>query len=84
MPLHSLTSPNPPLPKSFPFLKSLNWGVTISFLNNDLSITEKYSLLARLIISSSSFAGSCPMLWNKIDSEISKVTDESLKAKIQK
>ena len=23
------------------------------------------------------------MLWNKIDSEISKVTDESLKAKIQ-
>ena len=37
-----------------------------------------------IIISSSSFAGSCPMLWNKIDSEISKVTDESLKAKIQK
>tara|TARA_B100000941_G_scaffold224407_1_gene166634 strand:- start:470 stop:703 length:234 start_codon:yes stop_codon:yes gene_type:complete len=36
-----------------------------------------------IIISSSSFAGSCPMLWNKIDSEISKVTDESLKAKIQ-
>ena len=36
-----------------------------------------------IIISSSSFAGSCPMLWDKIDSEISKVTDESLKAKIQ-
>ena len=36
-----------------------------------------------ILFSTSSFAGSCPMLWNKVDSEISNVSDESLKAKIQ-
>ena len=36
-----------------------------------------------VLVSSYSFAGSCPMLWNNVDSEISNVSDESLKAKIQ-
>ena len=36
-----------------------------------------------VLVNSYSYAGSCPMLWNKVDSEISNVSDESLKAKIQ-
>ena len=36
-----------------------------------------------IIISSASFAGSCPMLWNKVDTEISNVSDDNLKAKVQ-
>ena len=35
------------------------------------------------IISSASFAGSCPMLWNKVDIELSNLNDDNLKAKIQ-
>ena len=37
-----------------------------------------------VITCTNSFAGSCPMLWNKVDSEISNVSDENLKVKIQK
>ena len=45
---------------------------------------KKYLLtMCFVLVSSHSFAGSCPMLWNKVDSEISNVSDESLKAKIQ-
>ena len=45
---------------------------------------KKYLLtICFLLVSSYSYAGSCPMLWNKVDSEISNVSDESLKAKIQ-
>ena len=44
---------------------------------------KKYLLsILLVIISTSSFAGSCPMLWNKVDSEVSNVSDDSLKAKI--
>ena len=35
------------------------------------------------IFSTQSLAGSCPMLWNKIDTGISSISDENLKAKIQ-
>ena len=45
---------------------------------------KKYLLtICFVLVISYSFAGSCPMLWNKVDSEISNVSDESLKAKIQ-
>tara|TARA_B100000161_G_scaffold258337_1_gene223164 strand:+ start:79 stop:312 length:234 start_codon:yes stop_codon:yes gene_type:complete len=37
-----------------------------------------------LLISNVVFAGSCPMLWSKIDSGINNVADEKLKVKIQK
>ena len=44
---------------------------------------KKYLLsILLVIISTSSFAGSCPMLWNKVDSEVSNVSDDSLKVKI--
>ena len=36
-----------------------------------------------LLISNVAFAGSCPMLWGKIDSSINNVEDEKLKVKIQ-
>ena len=36
-----------------------------------------------ILFSTSSFAGSCPMLWGKIDSGINNVADEELKVKIQ-
>ena len=36
-----------------------------------------------ILISNVAFAGSCPMLWGKIDSNINNVTDEDLKVKIQ-
>ena len=36
-----------------------------------------------LLISNVAFAGSCPMLWDKVDSGINNVTDEELKVKIQ-
>ena len=36
-----------------------------------------------LLISNVAFAGSCPMLWDKIDSSINSVADEELKVKIQ-
>ena len=36
-----------------------------------------------LLISNVAFAGSCPMLWGKIDSSINNVADEELKVKIQ-
>ncbi len=36
-----------------------------------------------LLISKVAFAGSCPMLWGKIDSSINNVADEELKVKIQ-
>ena len=36
-----------------------------------------------LLISNVAFAGSCPMLWGKIDSSINNVTDDELKVKIQ-
>ena len=45
---------------------------------------KKYLLIiCFILVSSKSFAGSCPMLWNKVDNKISNVSDESLKAKIQ-
>ena len=34
-------------------------------------------------ISNVAFAGSCPMLWGKIDSSINNVADKELKVKIQ-
>ena len=44
---------------------------------------KKYLLsILFVIISTSSFAGSCPMLWDKVDSKVSNVSDDSLKAKI--
>ena len=36
-----------------------------------------------LLISNVAFAGSCPMLWGKIDSNINNVVDNELKVKIQ-
>jgi len=36
-----------------------------------------------LLISNVAFAGSCPMLWGKIDSSINNVADKELKVKIQ-
>ncbi len=36
-----------------------------------------------LFISNVAFAGSCPMLWGKIDSSINNVANEELKVKIQ-
>ena len=36
-----------------------------------------------LLISNAALAGSCPMLWGKIDSSINNVADEDLKVKIQ-
>ena len=36
-----------------------------------------------LLISNAALAGSCPMLWGKIDSDIKNVADEELKVKIQ-
>ena len=36
-----------------------------------------------LLISNVAFAGSCPMLWGKIDTSINNVADEKLKVKIQ-
>ena len=36
-----------------------------------------------ILISNVAFAGSCPMLWGKIDSNINNVTDGELKVKIQ-
>ena len=35
------------------------------------------------LISNAALAGSCPMLWGKIDSSIDNVTNEELKVKIQ-
>ena len=36
-----------------------------------------------MLISNAALAGSCPMLWGKIDSSINNVADEDLKVKIQ-
>ena len=36
-----------------------------------------------LLITNVAFAGSCPMLWSKIDSGINNVANEELKVKIQ-
>ena len=36
-----------------------------------------------ILISNVAFAGSCPMLWGKIDSNINNVTNGELKVKIQ-
>ena len=36
-----------------------------------------------LLITNVAFAGSCPMLWGKIDSSINNVADKELKVKIQ-
>tara|TARA_B100000886_G_scaffold31362_1_gene19619 strand:+ start:498 stop:731 length:234 start_codon:yes stop_codon:yes gene_type:complete len=36
-----------------------------------------------ILISNFAFAGSCPMLWGKVDSNIINVADEELKVKIQ-
>tara|TARA_B100001248_G_scaffold130142_1_gene97598 strand:+ start:602 stop:835 length:234 start_codon:yes stop_codon:yes gene_type:complete len=36
-----------------------------------------------ILISNVAFAGSCPMLWGKVDSSINNVSDEKLKVKIQ-
>ena len=36
-----------------------------------------------LLISNVAFAGSCPMLWGKVDTGINNVADEGLKIKIK-
>ncbi len=36
-----------------------------------------------LLITNVAFAGSCPMLWGKIDSNINNVADDEVKVKIQ-
>jgi len=36
-----------------------------------------------VLFTTTAFAGSCPMLWGKIDSSINNVADEKLKVKIQ-
>ena len=36
-----------------------------------------------MLISNAALAGSCPMLWGKIDSSINNIADEDLKVKIQ-
>ena len=36
-----------------------------------------------LLTVTSSYAGSCPMLWGKVDNKIEEVTDKDLKAKIK-
>ena len=36
-----------------------------------------------ILISNVAYAGSCPMLWGKVDSSINNVTDGDLKVKIQ-
>ena len=36
-----------------------------------------------ILVSNVAFAGSCPMLWGKIDSSINNVADKDLKLKIQ-
>ena len=36
-----------------------------------------------LLISNAALAGSCPMLWGKIDSSVNNVADKELKVKIQ-
>ena len=36
-----------------------------------------------LLIYNAAFAGSCPMLWGKIDSNINNVADDEVKVKIQ-
>ena len=41
-------------------------------------------ILFLVSFSTSSFAGSCPMLWNKLDSQISNISDDNLKSKVQK
>ena len=42
-----------------------------------------FILIYFLLITNVAFAGSCPMLWGKIDSSINNVADEELKVKIQ-
>ncbi len=42
-----------------------------------------FILIFFLFISNVAFAGSCPMLWGKIDSSINNVANEELKVKIQ-
>ena len=45
---------------------------------------KKYLLsICFVLIASSSFAGSCPMLWGKVDAKINDITDENLKLKVQ-
>ena len=36
-----------------------------------------------ILISNVAFAGSCPMLWGKVDTGINNVADEGLKVKIK-
>ena len=40
-------------------------------------------VLSILLFSSSAFAGSCPMLWGKVDVKINDISDENLKLKVQ-
>ena len=45
---------------------------------------KKYLLsICFVLMANFSFAGSCPMLWNKVDSEIKDITDQNLKLKVQ-
>ncbi len=45
---------------------------------------KKYLLsLCFVLIASASFAGSCPMLWGKVDIKINDISDENLKLKVQ-
>ena len=46
---------------------------------------KKYiQILFLVLFCTSSFAGSCPMLWNKLDSQINDINDDNLKSKVQK
>ena len=46
---------------------------------------KKYlQILFLVLFSTSSFAGSCPMLWNKLDTKIKDISDDNLKSKVQK
>ena len=45
---------------------------------------KKYLLsICFVLIANISLAGSCPMLWNKVDFKINDITDENLKLKVQ-
>ena len=40
-------------------------------------------IICFLLFTNFSYAGSCPMLWNKIDSKIENINDNNLKTKVQ-
>ena len=45
---------------------------------------KKFFLIVGLIIfTTSSLAGSCPMLWSKVESKLTNISDDNLKSKIR-